>query len=508
MTNQLRSGETLATGGTLQAPTRPVTLVMQADGDLVLLKSGSERLWASETAGRGGTHVQMKPGGNLVLIGHRATVWETKTSGHRGARMVLQDDGNLVVYGADNTILWQSETSAEWAAAAGDRLRATEALFPRASLTAKTRPLTLTLQTDGDLVLAREGVPVWATGTAGRNVTSAVMQEDGNLVLHGPEGMVWASGTGDTPGARLILGDDGNAAIVGKRRAIRWTTGTPLWPPAGRADVLWPPDALSPKERLHSPSGQLQLLLQTDGNLVLYDGQTAIWATGTNGQAVSQAAMQADGNLVLVGPGGTVVWEARTAGHAGARLVLQDDGNAVVYAIDGRPLWSTGTAERRRDIGLFMQKQLQPNWCWSAVSTSVSRFYNPASAWTQCTLANAELEQPGCCADGSTSQCNRDWYLDRALTRTGNLQSWVGNPVTLSDIEHELNAGRPVGVRIGWAGGGGHFVVLDGYSDPGTGPGFLNVQDPIFGRSRMPYSAFRNTYHGDGAWTHTYYTRT
>ena len=103
--------------------------------------------------------------------------------------------------------------------------------------------------------------------------------------------------------------------------------------------------------------------------------------------------------------------------------------------------------------------------------------------------------------------CNKDWYLDRALTRTGNLQSWVGNPVALSDVEHELNAGRPVGVRIGWAGGGGHFVVLDGYSDPGTGPGFLNVQDPIFGKSRMPYSAFRNTYHGDGAWTHTYYTR-
>ena len=106
MTNQLRSGETLATGGTLQAPTRPVTLVMQADGDLVLLKSGSERLWASETAGRGGTHVQMKPGGNLVLIGHRATIWETKTSGHRGARLVVQDDGNLVVYGKDKKFMW------------------------------------------------------------------------------------------------------------------------------------------------------------------------------------------------------------------------------------------------------------------------------------------------------------------------------------------------------------------------------------------------------------------
>ena len=170
MTNQLRSGETLhATGGTLQAPTRPVRLVMQPDGDSSCSSPGPEKLWSSGTAGKGATHAQMRAGGNLVLVGHRATVWDTKTSGHRGARLVVQDDGNLVVYGADNSIVWQSGTVTEWAAATGDRLRATEALFPGASLTAKTRPLTLTLQADGDLVLAREGIPVWASGTAGKS---------------------------------------------------------------------------------------------------------------------------------------------------------------------------------------------------------------------------------------------------------------------------------------------------------------------------------------------------
>jgi Papain-like cysteine protease AvrRpt2 len=506
MQNQLGPGQTLAATRRLHAPTRPVTLVMQADGDLVLLKSGAEKVWSSKTAGSGATHAEMKPGGNLVLVGHRTTVWQSKTNGHRGARLVVQDDGNLVVYATDNSIVWQSGTVTEWAAAAGDRLRATEALFPGASITAKTRPLTLTLQADGNLVLARSGVPVWTSGTAGKSVSSAVMQEDGNLVLHGPGGAVWASGTGDTPGARLILQDDGNAAIVGKRRVIRWATGTPIWPPAGRADVLWPPDALAPTERLRAPSSPLQLVLQTDGNLVLYDSGTAIWASGTNGRAVSQAAMQADGNLVLVGPGG-VVWETRTGGHPGARLVLQDDGNAVVYGIDGRPLWATGTAERRRSLGFAMQHQLQTSWCWSAVSTSVSHFYNPASAWTQCSLANAELGQTTCCADGSTAACSRDWYLDRALSRVGNLQSWASGAVALSDVEHEVNAGRPLGVRIGWDGGGGHFVVLAGYDDPGTGPGFVSVDDPWYGPSRMSYSAFRNTYQGTGAWTHTYYTR-
>jgi hypothetical protein len=239
---------------------------------------------------------------------------------------------------------------------------------------------------------------------------------------------------------------------------------------------------------------------------VLYDSGTPIWASGTNGRTVTQAVMQGDGDLVLLGPAG-VVWNTRTAGNPGARLVLQDDGNAVVYAIDGRPIWSTDTAERRRSLGFEMQHQLQTNWCWSAVSTSVSCFYNPASPWTQCSLANAELGETTCCADGSTATCNRDWFLERALSRVGNLQSWSGTAVPLSEVEHELNAGRPLGVRIGWDGGGGHFVALAGYDDPGTGRGFLRVEDPWYGPSRMAYSAFRNAYQGTGSWTHTYHTR-
>jgi hypothetical protein len=506
MTDHLGPGQTLAAGRQLHAPTRPVALTMQPDGDLVLAKAGGGRLWASGTAGSGATHAEMRPGGNLVLIGSRKVVWETKTNRHRGARLVVQDDGNLVVRGADDTTLWESGSATEWAVSGGDRLRPGEALLAGATLTARTRPLVLTLQADGDLVLARSGIPVWTSRTAGKDVTSAAMQEDGILVLHGPAGPVWASAPVGTPGDRLVLQDDGNAAIRGPRGAIRWTTKTPIWSPDGSTDTLWPPDALAPKERLRAPSSPLELVLQTDGNLVLYDSGTAIWASGTNGRSVTQLVMQDDGNLALTGPGGTV-WETRTAGHPGARLVLRDDGNAVLPAVDGRPLWSTGTAERRRSLGFEMQHQLQSNWCWAAVSTSVSRFYNAAGAWTQCSLANAELGETACCADGSTAACNRDWYLDRALSRVGNLQSWSGAPAPLSEVEHEVNAGRPLGVRIGWEGGGGHFVVLAGYDDPGTGPGLLRVEDPWYGPSRMAYSAFRNAYQGTGSWTHTYHTR-
>ena len=215
-------------------------------------------------------------------------------------------------------------------------------------------------------------------------------------------------------------------------------------------------------------------------------------------------------------PTATSSWSGRAARSSGrrarpampgARLVLQDDGNAVVSAIDKRPLWSTGTAERRRDIGLHMQTQLQPNWCWSAVSTSVSQFYNPASAWTQCTLANAELEQTGCCADGSTPLCNKDWYLDRALTRTGNLQSWVGNPVALSDVEHEVNAGRPVGCAHRLVGRRRPLRRRRRLLRPRHRPGVPERRGSVLREVAHALLRVPQQLPGLGAWTHTYYTR-
>jgi len=59
----------------------------------------------------------------------------------------------------------------------------------------------------------------------------------------------------------------------------------------------------------------LKLVLQGDGNLVLYDANgTALWNTGTHGRGT--------------GP---------------YKLALQDDHNLVLYAAGG-PIWSSGTA--------------------------------------------------------------------------------------------------------------------------------------------------------------------
>ena len=71
--------------------------------------------------------------------------------------------------------------------AVGDTLTEGQKLEKGASLTSSNGAYTLTLQQDGNLVLAARGQAVWATGTDGQDVVRAEVQTDGNFVLYTPD---------------------------------------------------------------------------------------------------------------------------------------------------------------------------------------------------------------------------------------------------------------------------------------------------------------------------------
>ena len=77
-----------------------------------------------------------------------------------------------------------------------------------------------------------------------------------------------------------------------------------------------------------------ELVMQSDGNLVLYSGikggpaNNPLWSTQTGGKRVggllaSQAVMQADGNLVLYTRAGKAVWNSGTWNRPQSRLRLE-----------------------------------------------------------------------------------------------------------------------------------------------------------------------------------------
>jgi Papain-like cysteine protease AvrRpt2 len=173
-----------------------------------------------------------------------------------------------------------------------------------------------------------------------------------------------------------------------------------------------------------------------------------------------------------------------------------DDGSLLPIIVEGL---------RWERLDFTVQKQEQTQWCWAAVSTSVARFYDGGSGWTQCQMAGQELNRSSCCEDGSTAECNQPWYLDRALSRAGTFAGMEAAPSTgLDPVPGEIGAGRPVCARIAWSGGGGHVVVIEGYRQDNTR---IAVEDPWYGSSDVPMSSFRGSYQGSGSWTHYYLTR-
>ncbi len=94
-----------------------------------------------------------------------------------------------------------------------------------------------------------------------------------------------------------------------------------------------------------SCDGRVTLAHQGDGNVVVYDaarGGRAVWSTGTHGRATTSLVMQGDGNFVLYN-GGSALWSSGTHGRPGSSLAVQGDGNVVIYAPGPRAIWATGT---------------------------------------------------------------------------------------------------------------------------------------------------------------------
>ncbi len=131
-----------------------------------------------------------------------------------------------------------------------------------------------------------------------------------------------APGKGGQGGRGGLFGSDGQNGSDG--------AAAPDQPSA--SNTLKSGKTLKAGERLVSNNGTYRLIMQTDGNLVLYKKNTAkaLWSTKTDGKSGARVVMQTDGNLVVY-KGSKAVWASGTNGKSGARLVLQNDGNLVIY---------------------------------------------------------------------------------------------------------------------------------------------------------------------------------
>lgn len=336
---QASAGSMLSAGGTLGVNQYLLSangkygLVMQSDGNLVDYRvSDKKALWTSQTSGHDGASARLGTNGDAEVVDASGSpLWNSGTTGS-GNALLVQDDGNVVVYSSAKKALWSSQAEAF-------TLYPNQGLFPGQARTSPNGDYYLIQQTDGNLVeYTSAGKAVWTSQTSGHTGAATYLGSDGNVVVYSAgKTPLFATATEGHDSGNLVVQDDGNVVV-------RDSSGTPLW--STQVDGGSKLDAgqwLSVNQYRTSPNGRYLLVEQSDGNLVLLDGKTPIWSSGTDHHPGASAKLQEDGNLVVSASGGAGLWGSATNGKGGTYLMVQNDGNAVLYTAGQRAVWSTQT---------------------------------------------------------------------------------------------------------------------------------------------------------------------
>jgi uncharacterized protein YkwD len=195
---------------------------------------------------------------------------------------------------------------------------------------------------------------------------------------------------------------------------------------------------LQPGESLQSDIQLHTLIMQTDGNVVLYNQHSQpLWSTDTGGLITpGHFAMQADGNLVLYAVDGSAKWSSNTYGNPGAFLRIQDDGNLVVYRSGAQTetadnaLWAAASNDWANQGGSGGQGgQVEPNAFVQELLAAHNRYRAevgvPFLQWSDSLAAKAQQWADHLAATGAFDHSGAGENLARATTGAKSLTGFV-----------------------------------------------------------------------------------
>ncbi|MFI2752407.1 D-alanyl-D-alanine carboxypeptidase family protein [Cellulomonas sp. P22] len=217
---RLHAGDRLFADDFLTSANGAISLVVQADGDVVLEAPDGTPRWSAGTGGHPGATLVMQPDGNLVVrAASGETLWQSGTVG-TGAYLQVYDDGRFDVVAVGGQPVWTSGTSYHPA-----RLGLRDALGVDQRLQSPDGGYELLLAEDGNLVLSDAAGPAWESETGGSGGERLAVAPDGDLVLTAADGsIVWRSNTAGSGVVSLRLEDDGRLVLADLTGAARWHT--------------------------------------------------------------------------------------------------------------------------------------------------------------------------------------------------------------------------------------------------------------------------------------------
>lgn len=155
-----------------------------------------------------------------------------------------------------------------------------------------------------------------------------------------------------------------------------------------------------------------------------------------------------------------------------------------------------------KELDFNIQAQQQSNWCWAAISVSMTKFYNSNSQLEQCSLVNNRLGRTDCCQDGSSKQCNQTQSIYKVLPQLGVSASPHAGQQSFIELSEQIQLGHPL-VLILMRGLDAHYAVLSGVGANET----VTIKDPMGGVTRkMSYQEFKKIYE-QRYWKGSFFTK-
>ena len=238
---------------------------------------------------------------------------------------------------------------------------------------------------------------------------------------------------------------------------------------------------------LVSLNKQSRLVMQGDGNLVLYWLGHALWATNTRHHPGVYAVMQGDGNFVVY-DGHHPLWASHTGfgDSSGYYLAVQSDGNVVAYAPDHKPMWSTNSIV---DVGLgygstgtsvlTLQWRLTVLGYWNGTP---DRYFGDATQQAVWALQKAAGLNRSGVVDGLTAAALARHVVPTPRGASGNLVE-----VDLSrDLLMVIENGH-LAYTLNTSTGGGYTYTSQGVTSVAITPtGVYNIYSEIDGPDNAP----------------------
>ena len=185
----------------------------------------------------------------------------------------------------------------------GDTLTEGQKLVKGESLTSSNGAYTLTLQDDGNLVLAARGHEIWASGTNGEDVVRAEIQSDGNFVLYTADKPVWHTDTKGKKNVRLVLQDDRNLVLYSADGSA-WSTKTETDAPPPEPEAAAPAAAEEPaveEAAAYEPEAEAARTYTVESGDTLWAISERFYGDGNKYQIIADASGIANPDLIYPG---------------------------------------------------------------------------------------------------------------------------------------------------------------------------------------------------------------